>query len=50
MRYEDADMILNEYEEKEIEKLLFGHSIVEVIGDSLFLDDGTELEVVANEG
>lgn len=50
MRYNEADKVLEEYEEKEIEKLLFGHSIIEVRGDSLILDDGTEMEVVANEG
>lgn len=52
MKYNEADKIFEEYEEKEIEKLLFGHSIVEVRddSDSLILDDGTELQVVANEG
>lgn len=46
----EADKVLTECEEKSIEELLFGHSIIEVRGDSLILDDGTELEVVANEG
>lgn len=50
MNYRDADEVLYYFEEEDISKLLFGHSIVEVRGDSLILDDGTELEVVANEG
>lgn len=37
-------------EEKEIRALLMYHKIVKVDGNTLFLDNGTELEVLPNEG
>ena len=41
--------VLEEYNEKEIKELLIGRK-VKVKGNKLILDNGIELEIVANEG
>ena len=41
---------LYECDEKEIKKLLFGRKVKKVEDDTLELDNGLILEIVANEG
>lgn len=41
---------LNEYDENEIKEWLFARKIIKVENNILFLDNGIELKVIANEG
>lgn len=41
---------INYWEEKRIRELLLYHKIVKVENDTLYLDNGTELEVCPNQG
>ena len=41
---------IEHYEEQKITDLLMFHKIVEVVGDTLVLDNGVELEIVGNMG
>lgn len=50
MSYYDYDYTVDWEDAKELNDLFFGKRIIDVVGSSLILDDGTELEVVGNEG
>ena len=46
----NMDCVYTEENEKEIKKLLLYRKIVKVEDDTLYLDNGTELKIRANEG
>lgn len=41
---------LENYEEEKIKELLLFRKVTKVVGDALYLDNGTELKILANEG
>lgn len=48
--YKNYDVVYDYCDEEQIKNLLLFRKIVEVKGDTLILDNGIELDVVANEG
>lgn len=46
----NADCVYTEENEKEIKELLLYRRIVKVENDTLYLDNGTELEIIPNVG